>query len=379
MIIVVAPYNGALPEMTQFLAGSKKIRTIIKALTLIDSRIILLNTGHQNNVNQGTIINQVDFDGQGLIDVITPPTKQNSNLGRLSNILNVPLIIDDIVSRYGVPDAAWFYNGYAFEMRSASYLSKRYKTRTVLAFEDWHFARNRGLNPKPYLDWLCWRLALKHLDSGSAVNSKLRDILVSFEIPTNLLPGIVTTSISDINKNFPPFKMDKVTIGYFGGLCEEKGADVLLRLAKNVDDNIHFIITGNGVLQPEFERLQKEMPKRFKFLGSVSEAALIAAMSQVDVIINAHHINDGVFPFKIIEALASGRLLMSTELPMRGHECFSEAIQFYDGNEAKLLSMVINARVLYEMKKMPIAMAAEMAEVKYGQAALVESLRESLM
>jgi glycosyltransferase involved in cell wall biosynthesis len=379
MILVIAPYNGALPEKTHFLAGAKKIRTIIKALNLIDSRIALLNSGHQNNVNQGTIFNQVDFDGQGLIDVITPPTRHNSYLGRLSNIYNAFFIIDEIIAKYGIPDAAWFYNGYAFEMRVATYLSKHYGVKTILEFEDWHFARNRGLNPKPYLDWFFWRLAVKHLDAGFAVNHKLCEALTDFNIPTKLLPGIVSPSIAAIALNSPPFKRNAVTIGYFGGLCEEKGAGVLLRLAKVVDDNISFIITGNGVLQPEFEKLGKAMPECFKFLGAVSEGDLVLAMSKADVIINAHHINDGVFPFKIIEALASGRLLISTELPLDGYQCFADAIQFYDGSEDELLSLVNNARSLYEIKKDFIKCAAEMANATYGEAQLMVNLRNVMV
>ncbi len=378
MILVVAPYDGALPESAKFLAGAKKIRAIIQVLQLLDSNVILLNSGHQYSENRSKVNDKVGFDGEILVDVFTPSTRKNPYIGRILNIVDVPFIIADVIATYGMPDIAWLYNGYAFEMRAASCLNKRYGIPTIIEFEDWHFARNRAFNPKPYLDWLCWKLALKNLNAGFAVNTKLRDVLVSFDIPTTLLPGIVSSLVSEIAINSTPFKTDKITVGYFGGLNEEKGAKVLLRLAKKTEDKIHFIITGKGVLQSEFEALQKIMPERFRFLGSVSEADLVIAISQVDVIINAHCVNDGIFPFKVLEALGSGRLLISTKLPMGGYECLCDAIQFYDGNEDNLLSLVNNAAVIYEDKKNYIAMAAEMVIDKYGQSGLLENIRSTI-
>lgn len=378
MLLVVAPYDGALPENSRFLAGAKKIRTIIKALKLIDPCVVLLNSGHQNSVCHGKVIRQVDFDGEGLIDVITPPTRRNSYIGRLLNLASVPSIIADVVDGFGVPETAWFYNGYAFEMRAASYLKKMYGTQNILEFEDWHFARNRGINPKPYLDWLCWRAALRSLDAGFVVNAKLRDRLESFGVPTKLMPGTVATPISKVALNSPPFRSDKITVGYFGGLSEEKGAAVLLRLARKVGNNVHFIITGSGPLDRDFRELEKTIPERFAFLGAVSESTLVMAISKVDVILNAHHPNEGVFPFKIIEAIASGRLVISTKLPMTGYEWFGDAIQFYDGNENRLLELINDAHNIYLGKKSHINVAVQIAAKQYGQSGLVENISETL-
>jgi glycosyltransferase involved in cell wall biosynthesis len=378
MILIVAPYDGALPERTSYLAGAKKIREIIKAQRLMGLRVVLLNSGHQRIGKYFSYLEYVDFDETGPLEVITPAERNNSYYDKVLNIIDAPRIIDELIERIGVPDNAWFYNGYAFEMRCARYLSEAYGTRTILEFEDWHFARNRGLNPKPYIDWAFWRLAVKHIDAGYAVNMNLRDKLRKFGIPTKLLPGIVTKPISDLAIEVRPFSNAKLTIGYFGGLYEEKGAASLLKLVKESDPTISFIVTGTGPLQPEFARLTDLMPDRVDFRGAVSEAGLVEAMALADVIVNAHHINDGVFPFKVLEALASGRLLISTELPMHGYEIFASAIHFYDGTELSLLKSVTNAREIYNEKKTFIDSVAEKVAERYGQLGLVEDIRDTL-
>ena len=378
MILVVAPYSGDFPENTQFLAGSKKIRSVIKILSRIDSDIVLLNTGHQIAENRPQKVEVIDFDGQCLIRVVTPATNKNPYLGRLFNIANAYSITEVVIGGFGVPDVAWFYNGYAFEMRVARFLNKNFGTKTVIEFEDWHFARNRGFNPKPYLDWLFWCMAIKHFDVGFAVNEFLAKILTRHNIPTTLLPSIVSPLISKISHCSPPFQSDLITVGYFGGLCEEKGATALLNLAKTTNENVHFIITGSGDLESEFQALSKAQPERFQFLGAVSEYRLANAISQADLIINAHHVNNGVFPFKVIEALASGRLLISTELPMHGYEDFSEAIQFYDGNEATLFNLVSDSFKIYQCKMAYIIKVAEKINAIYGEHSLVDVIRKQL-
>ena len=378
MILVIAPYDGRLPEQSPFIAGAKKIRTIIKALKSIDQNVVLLNSGHQKSVNQSSIASTVTFEGVGPISIYSPETRKNSNIGRLLNICNAPSIMDAVVDKYGIPDVIWFYNGYAFEMRIAAYAKKKYRSRLLLEFEDWHFARERGLNPKPYLDWMFWRLALRHIDTAFAVNSRLAGILQKFNIPALLLPGIVDPLVSELPIKSPPFQSDKITIGYFGGLSIEKGADVVLRLAKITGENVNYVVTGSGPLKFEFECQNKINPSSFVFLGAVSEPDLVNAIARSDVILNAHVINDGVFPFKILEALASARLVISTALPIQGFESFLNAIQFYDGSDESLFSLINSEPLLYKKKKNCIAKASLEVINTYGFIELINKIRKNI-
>ena len=374
MILIVAPYNGNLPETTPFLAGAKKIREIIKILKLFDENVILLNSGYGENTSDDLVVNLKNLDGQRLIKVLTPPTGKNSRFKLFLNLINYKKIIEDIILNHGVPNVVWCYNGYAFEMRVAAFLSKKYHAKTILEFEDWHFARSRLFSPKPYLDWIFWRLALSCLDFGVAVNGNLANKLAYFNIKSMLLPGVVSPFVSALSIKCPPFKSNNTIVGYFGGLSSEKGAGEILKLVKDSSVKANFIVTGSGKLLGEFESLAKIMPGRLKFLGPVSEEDLISAISQSDVIINPHVVNDGIFPFKIIEALASGRLLISTKLPMHGYEGCINAIQFYDSSYSDLAFMINNAVDIYKSKKNAIDLASSIVNENYGDEKLTKTI-----
>jgi len=111
-------------------------------------------------------------------------------------------------------------------MRVASILKSEFGAINIIEFEDWHFARSRGFNPKLLIGWLFWRLALKDINFDFAVNERLAEILERNYIPTKMLPGLVATGIASLAKRFPPFFKSEITVGYFGGLSSEKCADI---------------------------------------------------------------------------------------------------------------------------------------------------------
>ncbi len=352
------------------------MRMLLEILLTMDSSVVLLNSGHQSNKNSSTTFKTIELDGGGAIDIITPPTLANKYIGRIGNLFHVKSILDEIIATHEKPKLAWFYNGYAFEMLAAKYLKSEHGVKTILEFEDWHFARNRGMNPKPFLDWLCWRAAMRKIDYGFAVNMYLKNKLTTFGMPAILLPGIVSESVAELALKCPPFDKEYITVGYFGGLSVEKGASTILSLAHRTSDNIRFVVTGSGPLQSEFSKMSNIIPHRFSFLGAVSEQDLVIAMSQTDLVVNAHHINSGIFPFKIVEALASGRMLVSTELPMLGYETFTDAIQFYSGNIEQLLEIVSNSVSIYRKKESVIRRVAGVLRESYGKLGLQQSIRK---
>lgn len=372
MILMVAPYAGTDTHDSIFIAAAKKIRLILSALKAIDENVVVLNSGHQSSINMGMTINSFNLGNCGSIDVITPATIKAKYLGRALNLYNAKDIVDDVINHYGIPSLVWCYNGYAFEMRIASILGSKHGVSTILGFEDWHFSRKRGLNPKPYFDWFFWRLAISHIRYGFPVNSYLANKLSYHQIPHSLLPGIISPEFAGLSSTYPPFSSTNVTVGYFGGLSHEKGASTFLRLAKVASKNISFIATGTGDLRGEFEAMMRLMPNRFKFLGAVSDNELMTAMAKADLIVNAHTVNEGVFPFKVLEALASGRLLISTKLPMLGFEQFSNAIQFYSGDMGELVDLVNCASDIYQSKKAQIISATEFVIKQYSITTLTE-------
>lgn len=377
MILFVAPYAGELPEETPFLAAAKKIRFLLNVLSKLDSKIVLLNSAHRISARQKLTFETINI-GDGLfVEMVTPDTYSNPWAGRAINIMRIESIIDSVIDRYGTPVAAWFYNGYAFESRAALLLKKKYQVFIISEFEDWHFARNRGLNPKPLIDYYFWKKSTKYIDYAFAVNKGLSEKLDIERIPNSLLPGVLEDWVTDMANELPPFcNPDKVTIGYFGGLSREKGARFLLDLMPLTKTQASFVVTGKGELEKEFYEFAKRFPSKLQFLGAVSESRLKEAMQSVDVIVNAHQPNDGVFPFKILEAVASGRLLLSTPLPIAGYGWLKDAICFLPPETEDFNRAINQSAMIYQSKREAISSVTTRARRVYSRDGLANTIRK---
>lgn len=379
MVLFVAPYAGELPENTPFLAAARKIRFLLQLLKSIDHDVVLLNSAHRVNERRDFQFETIALGKDEHIEMATPSTFPNAWMGRSINILQASSIVDAVVDRYGTPHLAWFYNGYAFESRVAVLLKQRYGTKIILEFEDWHFARNRGLNPKPWIDWYFWNKSTRYCDYAFAVNENLQRRLEIKGVQTQLLPGVISDWVIKLSEQHPPFsRAGGVSVGYFGGLSNEKGAGFLLELMAQAKHRVQFVVTGKGELENDFAEFANKFPGRIRFLGAVSEEKLQEAMASVDVIVNAHEENDGIFPFKVLEAVASGRLLISAPLPMSGYEWLKDAIEFRTLSVTEFLAAIDTANEIYEKRKSAIARVAKIAETRFGADGLAVSIKNIL-
>lgn len=379
MILFVAPYGGEKPEDSPFLAGAKKIRFMLRVLKEIDPKVVLLNSGHRGSKTNSSSFKNVDVGSGVTVDMYTPPIYSNAWVGRSFNILNAGSYVREIVKQYGEPDVAWLYNGYAFESKTACILKKKFNTKIISEFEDWHFARNRGFNPKPFIDFYFWKKSLRCLDYGFAVNSYLSMKFKQNSIPSIPLPGVLEEKIVGIHTLSPPFTIkDRVVVGYFGGLSYEKGAGLLIDIIKNSPNNVSFIVTGRGELEKRFEDLAAIEPGKLSFLGAVSDKLLYETVAKVDVIINPHSENSGVFPFKILEAIASGRLVLSTILPVKDYKWIEDAIYFSAPNVTSFCNALGSAFEIYQGKQGYIKNACDIAINSYSKEGVIRKVREAL-
>jgi glycosyltransferase involved in cell wall biosynthesis len=238
----------------------------------------------------------------------------------VKNLIDAPKILERAIKKFGIPDLLWCYNGYAYEMRTAKYALDKYGIKSILEFEDWHFARSSITNPKAVLDWLFWRRVAPSIGFAFAVNQFLRKKMAMYGVSTDLLPGVVSDGILNLIKICPPFRnslLTEVKCGYFGGLSDEKGGTFLLGLIKATITKklpLKWTITGSGELSSEFANIAEKYPLQVAFHGTVDDLMLQEMMGSVDVIVNPHLPNTGVFPFKVMEAVGSGRLVLSSEL-----------------------------------------------------------------
>lgn len=371
MILFIAPYDGRAPEKSPFIAAAKKMQFLLGVLKSIDSNLVLLNSFPQNDSIIGDRLDAIEIGNGDTIERFTPSIKRLNWIGRLKLLLDEESIIERLVAQYGVPDLVWLYNGYAFESRAARILKKKYKAKVILEFEDWHFARSRGFSPKPFIDWFFWWKSLRFLDYGFAVNEFLLNKFTENGLPGNLLPGIIPSGINSLRELSPPFtNKETIRVGYFGGLSREKGVGFLLDLMPLTTENVTFVVTGSGELAGDLIRFKDTFPEKLEFFGTVNDDQLHNAFGSVDLIINAHEINHGIFPFKVLEAIASGRLLISTYLNIDSFKWLKDTIEFRRLAVEDFANAIHQSHDIYKVKFSAITKAARTAEQLFSHEAL---------
>jgi glycosyltransferase involved in cell wall biosynthesis len=316
MIFVIAPYSPPHLCDAPNLGAATKIELVIQGLSRI-SEVLLINTAHNQERRSPAAIKKIQC-GEIVINEYSLPTSVRRPWGKLKNIFDCFETSNAICREFNA-ELIWLYNGYAAEVVLGRLISQKHKVPMVFEFEDWHFSRSRKWNPKPMVDYAIWGLFAKNFQKSYAVSKRLGSKLDRRSKSVEILPGLVSQNICRMVEEAPPFLSANGTIaGYFGGLSVEKGANLILESLPKCESHIRYIVCGAGPLKTEFEKAHLSFPEKLEFLGCVSTSELHKAMSRCDVIINPHRplseYGQGIFPFKIVEAIASGRVVLSTEL-----------------------------------------------------------------
>lgn len=369
MIIFVAPYFA--PEMARgSLGAARKIELILEQLARIDGEIIFVNTG---GINKGARWGAHDRKiGSVSVREIEMPFFFNATITKIAAIMSVGRLVDQIIKDFGSARFVWLYNGYAFESMFGRIAKRRFNCPVVFEFEDWHFARSRGFSPKPLLDWVAWRMLKHNVDVSFSVNSALARRLGSSYGASYLLPGIVPLAISFDNGSALPFSAsdDIVRVGYFGQLNVEKGADLVLALAERLPFGYELHVTGIGPLAKAFEDMSNRKTTALIFHGAVPVAELYRIVRGCDIILNPHEPlaedSGGLFPFKVIEAVSSGRVLISTELPVSGFDVVLDGVNFVERDVESFLRAIVDAKSYYTSSRIKIEESAKEAFKRFG-------------
>lgn len=377
MILFIGAYSGNPRENIRHLAAARKIGFILTVLSEVDRDLVLVNSAPVMGKHRNILFDRVSLANGVSIPVIEPRTYPNTRAGRIINLIQASSLVDCVVERYGVPDLVWCYNGRAFASLIGGYCKRKYRSMIITEFEDWHFARRSVYNPIALIDWLLWRINIQYIDYGFVVNGVLAGKLNRYHIPSTILPGVVFDSINDASGLMKPFSSDLITVGYFGGLSYEKGAGFLLKLigaAQKQQLQIKFIITGNGELVNGFEQYSREYPEFVCYLGIVSEEDLADAVASVDVILNPHSVNKGIFPFKVLEGVASGRLVISSLLSSSDDlelDWLNKAIVECPLDTESFLNAILNSRQLYSDRRNSIMAAMSIARNRFSKSGLL--------
>jgi len=382
MIVIIAPYSPAERSSNPHLGAARKIEAVIDILTQFGMMITLVNTAHECEADAPTTKANVCIAGASITE-ITPPTYSNRRKGKFLNLFDVDKVADDVLT-VGNPMLVWLYNGYAMESRLGVEFRHRSGCHIIQEMEDWHFSRGRGLNPKPFIDWWFWRKASLKATHIFAVNSALANRSRRLNTNVSLFPGVVSVDIAKIRSAHPPFGSEDgiITIGYFGGLSEEKGADHVLSLCDTLPPQYRFIVTGAGPLESAFNKAALGSKGRLQFHGRVNDETLVELIGRCDVMLNPHspigNMGNGVFPFKVIEAVASGRMLISTPLPGEDLEDVLQGVCFADHDVSQLREALLGAREWFYAHKSKVDAGATAAVDRFGKANILKVVRKIL-
>ena len=350
MIYFIAPYTS------DFLGASTKIEGILKILTQIDE-VILINT-YDAKSSSIYISKKLGIRVYNL-----PIYIKDRAVNTAINYLFNNKVVKQLKNNYNPPTTIWLYNSYFFESYLAKTLIATYNSFFIFEIEDSVFSRFRGLHLKPFFDKLAWNNNIKKFDLAFVVNNNISKELAYLKKNIVLLPGLISDDLIKYASKRNPFTDErKITIGYFGGLYLEKGAAFLMELFKNLPVNFHCIVTGTGELDNQFIEFANEYSDRVKFHGRIESQQIYKLMSYCDIILNPHkpisEMNNGVFPFKVFEAIASRRLVFSTQLPTDKMEELLHGVHFLDLNIQKWVNALINSKNIYLANKININNAA---------------------
>ena len=147
-----------------------------------------------------------------------------------------------------------------------------------------------------------------------------------------------------------PTRCGKLYYTSTGSLKPLLGVDMLLRtIAQSKRDDFVFIFSGRGESVPDIEKASQK-DHRIVCKGFLSRKEYSKMMSQTNVFVSARNMefekNNNSFPSKILEYLATGRVIISTKFP--GYQKFQDAIIFYDGSDKELLSIMDTIEAQYD-------------------------------
>lgn len=379
-VIVVAAYSpiGSFEDLSP--AASKKIELVIRMLSRLGERLILINSAHNSTQINRTTVKTDSIAGKRVI-VITPFTLQNRKLGKALNTFIATKLARRLAKR--ASRLLWLWNGSIFESLFSMAFLKSQNIPLIIELEDWPTARDRGLNNiKCWLDHFYLKKVLPMATLITYVNQELLDKLNWLKTQKLLFPSFIHPKIAIIRDQHKPFSGQSYAVGYFGYLAKEKGVDIFLQLVDDLPDNWQILMTGSGPLIELCRQIANKYTNRLTFIPSASNEQLYSLMAKCDVIVNPHasikNMGNGVFPFKVFEALASKRLVISTPLPRCGID-LEEAIMWFDGSIEGLLEHLARAETFYHQQQEKIEATSEQIINEYSEHAMFNKFKKILL
>ena len=194
--------------------------------------------------------------------------------------------------------------------------------------------------PRKVHAWICQR-EFKKYDYAIVLAHNLEKKL-NKNCRTLFVPGGI--DLEKFRLMRAPDKRDKLVYMYAGLLSTVTGVDILLKAIELCENNdIEFWFSGKGDLEKQVVESAKR-DSRVKYLGFLSEAEYFPTLEKVNVFINPRNMqlpqNQNNFPSKVLEYLATGRVVISTKFSE--YKYFTNNFTLYDGTQVELSNTIQN-------------------------------------
>jgi len=252
----------------------------------------------------------------------------------------------------------------------------------VLEYEDSIDVTGRGIGYLRRIGWkiMGWWLS-DRLKGIIGVNTKLTNNYFNVD-NRYTLPGIVSKSLCELSLKRPlPFSGKNPFLAVFSGsLIRAKGAHYLINVAHKFKGRIRFVISGSGSLLAELIESAKHCGGDVDVVGYLDRETLDKLLTSADILINPHEeeISGGISPFKLIEYLVAGGIVITTKDSDLADDIFNYCEITYPNDVAltdSLEKVLANQNIMVDRAKKGQSWAIS----RYSESAIADSIHNLML
>lgn len=238
---------------------------------------------------------------------------------------------DEIEKDIEDSDILYYFNGFIGSQIPLILRKKKLHEKTIFG----HHAKND------------WNLIQKTYYS-CIVNPLIKDfgyhhVLTQYHYERLVYKGFkrvfVIPNFIDLERYKLKEKDSKFTVSAIGVTGKEKGLDILLYIANKLDD-ININIAGRGLPK------NIDLPRNVKYLGYIDDKDKVKLLSSSHVCLLPTR--GETFSITLLECLATGNLVVTTDLPELREVSGNIPSVFFCRNKKEFISNLLKTKMLYE-------------------------------
>lgn len=278
----------------------------------------------------------------------------------------------------------WLYNTRAAESIVAIIGSFfRPRLRLVLQLEDLPSARQENHGLRGFVDLFTTRCLARRANHFFAVSPNVAEsfcrLIGSKSHSIEVLPPALDPQYINLLHSRPePFARNNILVLYAGSFGYDKGVTDLIQAFVNLTDpNVRLRLVGSA---PKNLIEEYKSNPGVEFAGIVDSERLFEIYRDADIVVNPHRriLNPAhVFPFKLIEIVASGALPLSTSVP--GAEIFDLPPECFFDTVHDLTQKLVNAREIWRTHKIHLKSVSAACRYRFSREFIQHQLSQSLL